>query len=213
VFDIGVTKLAIIGGIALIVIGPEKLPGLARTFGTMLGRARRYVADVKEEVNRSMDLDELRKAQASLQEAAQAVQSSIDQSTAAIENAPSAAAFDAHFTDQPIADPQAIHLARTDAKPGDEIVIHGLIMGRGKVFVDGRASFLLGDREKLTPCNTIPGDECETPWDCCCDSKEAKREGIASIQIIDAEGKVLSGGLKGVKGLKELSAVTVSGTV
>lgn len=84
-FDIGVTKLAIIGGIALIVIGPEKLPGLARTFGTMLGRARRYVADVKEEVNRSMDLDELRKAQASLQDAAQAVQSSIDQSDAAIE--------------------------------------------------------------------------------------------------------------------------------
>ena len=84
-FDIGVTKLAIIGGIALIVIGPEKLPGLARTFGTMLGRARRYVADVKEEVNRSMDLDELRKAQATLQDAAQAVQSSIDQSDAAIE--------------------------------------------------------------------------------------------------------------------------------
>ena len=85
-FDIGVTKIAIIGGIALIVIGPEKLPGLARTFGTLLGRARRYVADVKEEVNRSMDLDELRKAQASLQDAAQAVQSSLDQSTAAIEN-------------------------------------------------------------------------------------------------------------------------------
>lgn len=85
-FDIGVTKLAIVGGIALIVIGPEKLPGLARTFGTLLGRARRYVADVKEEVNRSMDLEELRKAQSSLQEAAQAVQSSIDQSTAAIEN-------------------------------------------------------------------------------------------------------------------------------
>jgi sec-independent protein translocase protein TatB len=86
VFDIGVTKLAIVGGIALIVIGPEKLPGLARTFGTLLGRARRYVADVKEEVNRSMDLDELRKAQASLHDAAQAVQSSIDQSATAIEN-------------------------------------------------------------------------------------------------------------------------------
>jgi sec-independent protein translocase protein TatB len=86
VFDIGVTKLAIVGGIALIVIGPEKLPGLARTFGTLLGRARRYVADVKQEVNRSMDLDELRKAQATLQDAAQAVQSSIDQSATAIEN-------------------------------------------------------------------------------------------------------------------------------
>ena len=85
-FDIGVTKLAIVGGIALIVIGPEKLPGLARTFGTLLGRARRYVADVKQEVNRSMDLDELRKAQATLQDAAQAVQSSIDQSATAIEN-------------------------------------------------------------------------------------------------------------------------------
>ena len=135
------------------------------------------------------------------------------ESTAAVETAPPAAAFDAYFTDQPIADPQAIHVARTNAKPGDEIVIQGLIMGRGKVFVDGRASFLLGDREKLTPCNAIPGDECETPWDACCDSKEAKLEGIASIQIVDAEGRVLSGGLKGVKGLKELSSVTVSGTV
>ena len=77
-FDIGVTKLAIVGGIALIVIWPEKLPGLARTIGTMLGRARRYVAEVKEEVNRSMDLEELRKAQSTLQEAAHAVQHSID---------------------------------------------------------------------------------------------------------------------------------------
>jgi len=86
VFDIGVTKLAIVGGIALIVIGPEKLPGLARTMGTLLGRARRYVAEVKEEVNRSMDLEELRKAQSTLQEAAHAVQHSIDESAAAIEN-------------------------------------------------------------------------------------------------------------------------------
>ena len=60
-FDIGVTKLAIVGGIALIVIGPDKLPGLAKTLGALLGRARRYVADVKEEVNRSMDLEALKK--------------------------------------------------------------------------------------------------------------------------------------------------------
>jgi hypothetical protein len=135
------------------------------------------------------------------------------QTAASVENVPPAAALEAHFTDQPIADPQAIHVARTTVKPGDAIVIKGLIMGREKVFVDGRASFLLGDREKLTPCNAIPDDECPTPWDACCDSKEAKREGIASIQIVDADGRVLTGGLKGVKGLKELSAVTVSGTV
>lgn len=60
-FDIGVTKLAIIGAIALVVIGPERLPGVARTMGTLLGRARRYMADVQAEVSRSMELDELKK--------------------------------------------------------------------------------------------------------------------------------------------------------
>lgn len=79
-FDIGVTKLAIVGGIALIVIGPEKLPGLARTVGTLLGRARRYVADVKEEVNRSVDLEQLRKMKDTMESAAQEVQTSIQTS-------------------------------------------------------------------------------------------------------------------------------------
>ena len=68
--DIGVTKLAIIGGIALVVIGPEKLPGLAKTLGTLIGRARRYVADVKDEVNRSMELDELKKMKDTVESAA-----------------------------------------------------------------------------------------------------------------------------------------------
>ena len=75
--DIGVTKLAIIGGIALIVIGPEKLPGLAKTIGTLLGRARRYVADVKAEVNRSMELDELKKMKDTVESAARDVENSI----------------------------------------------------------------------------------------------------------------------------------------
>jgi sec-independent protein translocase protein TatB len=81
VFDIGVTKLAIVGGIALIVIGPEKLPAVAKTLGTLLGRARRYVADVKEEVNRSMDLEELRKMRDTVESAAQAVEKSKPQPT------------------------------------------------------------------------------------------------------------------------------------
>ena len=75
--DIGVTKLAIIGGIALVVIGPEKLPGLAKTIGTLLGRARRYVADVKAEVNRSMELDELKKMKDTVENAARDVEQSI----------------------------------------------------------------------------------------------------------------------------------------
>ncbi len=76
-FDIGVTKIAIIGGIALVVIGPEKLPGLAKTIGTLLGRARRYVADVKAEVSRSMELDELKKMKDTVVDAARDVENSI----------------------------------------------------------------------------------------------------------------------------------------
>ena len=83
--DIGVTKLAIIGGIALIVIGPEKLPGLAKTIGTLLGRARRYVADVKDEVNRSMSLDELKKMKDTVESAVRDVDNSIQTSAADFE--------------------------------------------------------------------------------------------------------------------------------
>jgi sec-independent protein translocase protein TatB len=52
VLDLGLSKMALIGAVALIVIGPEKLPRVARTVGTLLGKAQRYVADVKAEVNR-----------------------------------------------------------------------------------------------------------------------------------------------------------------
>jgi sec-independent protein translocase protein TatB len=83
--DIGVTKLAIIGAIALVVIGPEKLPGLAKTVGTLLGRARRYVADVKAEVNRSMDLDELKKMRETVESAARDVENSIQTSASDFE--------------------------------------------------------------------------------------------------------------------------------
>jgi sec-independent protein translocase protein TatB len=83
--DIGVTKLAIIGGIALVVIGPEKLPGLAKTIGTLLGRARRYVADVKAEVNRSMELDEFKKMKDSVESAARDVENSIQTGAADFE--------------------------------------------------------------------------------------------------------------------------------
>lgn len=83
--DIGVTKLAIIGGIALLVIGPEKLPGLAKTAGTLLGRARRYVADVKSEVSRSMELDELKKMKATMEAAASDVQTAVQTSASDFE--------------------------------------------------------------------------------------------------------------------------------
>lgn len=79
--DLGISKMALIGVVALIVIGPEKLPGVARTMGTLLGKARRYVADVKSEVSRSMELDELSKMKDSVEGAARDVEHSIQTGT------------------------------------------------------------------------------------------------------------------------------------
>ena len=75
--DIGLSKIALIGAVALIVIGPEKLPRVARIVGTLLGKAQRYVADVKQEVSRSMELDELKKMKESMEGAARDVENSI----------------------------------------------------------------------------------------------------------------------------------------
>lgn len=75
--DLGLSKMALIGAVALIVIGPEKLPRVARTVGTLLGKAQRYVNDVKAEVNRSMELDELKKMKETVESAARDVESSV----------------------------------------------------------------------------------------------------------------------------------------
>lgn len=66
-FDVGFTELLVIGVVALIVIGPEKLPAVARTLGHLLGRAQRYVNDVKSDINREMQLEELKRLQSQLQ--------------------------------------------------------------------------------------------------------------------------------------------------
>ncbi len=83
--DIGLSKMALIGAVALIVIGPENLPRVARTVGTLLGKAQRYVSDVKAEVNRSMELDELKKMKDTVENAARDVQSSIQTSASEFE--------------------------------------------------------------------------------------------------------------------------------
>ena len=77
--DFGFDKLALIGAVALIVIGPEKLPKVARTLGHLVGKAQRYVADVKAEVNRSIELDELKKMKTQFETAARDVEQSVNQ--------------------------------------------------------------------------------------------------------------------------------------
>jgi sec-independent protein translocase protein TatB len=75
--DLGISKIALIGAVALVVIGPEKLPGVARTIGTLIGKAQRYIADVKAEVNRTMELDELKKMKETMESAARDVEHSV----------------------------------------------------------------------------------------------------------------------------------------
>ncbi|MDQ5897654.1 MAG: Sec-independent protein translocase subunit TatB [Pseudomonadota bacterium] len=90
-FDIGISKLMLVAGIALVVIGPERLPRVARMAGTLIGRAQRYVSDVKAEVNRSMELDELNKVRREFETAArdvgQSVSSGLDSATGQINSA------------------------------------------------------------------------------------------------------------------------------
>lgn len=76
-FDIGFSELLVIGVVALIVIGPERLPRLARTIGNLMGRMQRYVADVKADIDREVELEELRKMRDSVQQAATNIESSV----------------------------------------------------------------------------------------------------------------------------------------
>ncbi|WP_028218442.1 Sec-independent protein translocase protein TatB [Paraburkholderia oxyphila] len=75
--DLGLTKMALIGVVALVVLGPERLPRVARTAGALFGRAQRYINDVKAEVTREIELDELRRMKGEFEQAAQNVEKTV----------------------------------------------------------------------------------------------------------------------------------------
>lgn len=75
--DLGLTKMALIGVVALVVLGPERLPGVARTAGALFGRAQRYINDVKAEVSREMELDSLKEMRTEFEQAASNVENKI----------------------------------------------------------------------------------------------------------------------------------------
>ncbi|HEU4459309.1 MAG TPA: Sec-independent protein translocase protein TatB [Methylibium sp.] len=114
--DFGFDKLALIGAVALIVIGPEKLPRVARTVGHLMGKAQRYVADVKAEVNRSIELEELKKMKTQFEDAARDVEknvhaevqqasSEINSTWNSIASSPDAAPADAWHAGSTLAEP------------------------------------------------------------------------------------------------------------
>ncbi len=84
-FDIAFSEIVVIAVVALIVIGPERLPKVARTLGHMFGRLQRYVNEVKADINREMELDELRKLRTEVQSAANEFESSISKAAQNVE--------------------------------------------------------------------------------------------------------------------------------
>lgn len=86
-FDFGISELGVIGAVALVVIGPERLPRVARTVGTLAGKAQRYVADVKAEVNRSIELEELQKMRQGMEDAVKEIEASTAEATQDFESA------------------------------------------------------------------------------------------------------------------------------
>ncbi len=75
--DVSFTELLVVGVVALVVIGPERLPKVARTVGHLVGRAQRYVSDVKSDIKREVELDGLRDLKGQMEEAARSVKSSL----------------------------------------------------------------------------------------------------------------------------------------
>jgi sec-independent protein translocase protein TatB len=84
-FDFGFSELVVIGVVMLIVVGPERLPKVARTAGHLLGRLQRYVSDVKSDIQREMQLDELKKLQEQVKQQAQALETSVRSQAADVE--------------------------------------------------------------------------------------------------------------------------------
>jgi sec-independent protein translocase protein TatB len=116
-FDIGFSELLVIGVVALIVIGPERLPRVARTVGVLAGRLQRYVADVKADINREIELEELRKMRDSMQQAASDFQSSVQSEVSKTEAELNQTAADLNKTVEDVVKHEPAELKSEERKP------------------------------------------------------------------------------------------------
>jgi sec-independent protein translocase protein TatB len=106
-FDVGFSEMLVIAIVALVVIGPERLPKVARTAGLLFGRLQRYVATVKSDISREMEMSELNKVKTEFQQAASDIKQSVNEQTRAIETEVQSATQALHHHDNPLAKPVA----------------------------------------------------------------------------------------------------------
>ena len=127
-------ELMVIAVVALIVIGPERLPKVARTLGMLFGRMQRYVNDVKADINREMALDDLRKLQSSIQDTARTIEQSMNQEVGAAQQVANELNTDMQaalptLNSEAMADSSAVDLtvvydaATTTQSPGQDISV------------------------------------------------------------------------------------------
>ena len=110
-FDVGLSEMMVIAVVALVVIGPERLPKVARTAGLILGRLRRYVSDVKADISREIQLDELKRLQQQINEQVMSAEAAVGKELRGVE-----AAVDA------VVKPLAAEIAPTPASPTDSAI-------------------------------------------------------------------------------------------
>ena len=117
-FDLGVSKLAVIAVVALVVVGPERLPKIARMAGNLFGRAQRYLAEVKSEVSRQMDVEEfkkLREESASvLKDVETSLQSTVQEANANLSD--QADIFENSFTKPPLDEKEVLRKSQRQGR-------------------------------------------------------------------------------------------------
>ena len=100
---------------------------------------------------------------------------------------------------------------RAGAQEGQEVVVRGVVAGSAEPLAENRAILTLLD-ETVKTCDRNPSDSCQTPWDACCEPQETISANAATVQVVDAEGRPLKAGLKGLGNIAPLSRVVIVGT-
>ena len=125
---------------------------------------------------------------------------------------PLASLPDGLFLDSDPGDATPIADLQLTAKEGDEVLIHVVIGGRGRPFVDNRSVMTVVEATISNQCK-VPGEHCETPWDYCCTPSQTLMKNLATVQIIDSQGQPLKVNLATASTLKPISTLRVRGTV
>lgn len=113
-----------------------------------------------------------------------------------------------------VKEPSGTHVAacKAAAKQGEEVTIVGRIGGTRNPFVADAAVFTIVD-PSLKACGDSDDDHCKTPWDYCCEDREAMKRSMATVEVVGDDGQPLALPLRGLQGLEPLAMVAVTGTV